>query len=121
MVRFWITLLKRLRTPEHEDNRRVLWAVTLQSREYVFIVWKQTADLGNHYHNYTEQWTLLWGQAKARFRQPEQSGCDEYKLRLGSAVTIVPGMAHVIRGDAGCVLLIRRPAGQYSATALNVW
>lgn len=120
MVRFMISLLQRLRKPGHVDDRRVLWTVTLRSREYVFIIWLKTADLGNHYHDYVEDWTLLWGKAKARFRQLEQGGCDEYKLRLGSAVTIVPGMAHVIRADAGTVLLIRKPAGQYAATSCNV-
>jgi len=109
----WLWLQRHVRRtrPTHEDDRRVLHAVVLGPLELVHIRYKQECVLGNHYHPYTERWTLVTGKAVATvMRQKAPTIRQTVTMCAGSKLTIGINEPHAITASEGAILLIVKPA-----------
>lgn len=116
----WWLIQRRVRftRPTHQDNRRVLHAMTFGPMEVVHIRYRRRAVLGNHWHPYTERWTLVAGEAVATVLTHDAVRGDVLKvwpMRAGDKLIIATGDPHAIAAEAGAVLLIVKPAAPYEA------
>ncbi len=83
--------------PAHEDERRSLTPIfngDFTALQLKLLKIKEGSILGNHYHNYSETFYLLHGEAEYIFENIDTKERQEINLKKGQRITIEPRIAH---------------------------
>lgn len=96
---------------DHEDHRRVLMTVfngdleDFVARQVKFVVLKEDATLGGHYHNYDELFYLLEGEGTFTLKDSARELIEQYDMTKGDRLFIPRRIAHKATIKADSVLM----------------
>jgi|SRR3989344_560764 len=95
---------------DHEDERRAILTAfngdlegfkAVQAKFYRIY---QERPLAGHYHNYTEVFYMLEGEATFNLKDIESNEEEEYALKSGEVLLIPPKVAHKVIVKKGSIM-----------------